>query len=250
MQDLITGFITVRTSSSRLPNKCLLPFGDCNVIEHIIRRTIAYGIDPIVCTSIDPSDDVIEDIARTEGVKFFRGSLRNKLKRWSDCSVKFGVDSFHTIDADDLFFDGDEIKKSMSLLSSTSFDMVCPSKVSSSGGGSVGYSLRSNLVHRATIGIDVDADTEMMWFYLEKLPEVKRLVLEDSSLTPKQLRLTLDYLEDYWLLDSVRRMVGNLAGRSVIDELFISNPDLHKVNWFRNTEWQQAQLAKNQSNKN
>ena len=72
---MIPGFVTVRTSSTRLPAKCLLPFGDGNVLEHVIRRARAFGIEPIVCTSIDSSDDLIEKIAGTEGVCCFRGSL-------------------------------------------------------------------------------------------------------------------------------------------------------------------------------
>jgi spore coat polysaccharide biosynthesis protein SpsF (cytidylyltransferase family) len=58
------------------------------------------------------------------------------------------------------------------------------------------------------------------------------------------MRLTLDYEEDYWLLESVRRMVGNLASRDKVDRLFLSNPDLYKINWFRNDEWKAGQLSK------
>ncbi len=57
-------------------------------------------------------------------------------------------------------------------------------------------------------------------------------------------RLTLDYEEDYWLLESVRRMSGNLATRQEINKLFLSNPDLYKINWFRNQEWRENQLIK------
>ena len=53
---------------------------------------------------------------RKKGVKYFRGSEINKIKRWAECAEKFKLQSFHTIDADDPFFDGDEVKKSMNLL--------------------------------------------------------------------------------------------------------------------------------------
>jgi spore coat polysaccharide biosynthesis protein SpsF len=243
-EQTIPGFVTVRTSSTRLPAKCLLPFGGGNVLEHIIFRARAFGVEPIICTSIDDSDDVIEQIAGTEGVRCFRGSLFNKLKRWSDCAAHFSLEAFHTVDADDPFFDGEEMRASMSLLSKGQVDMVCPSIVSSGGGGSVGYSLTADLVKRAVAGLPDDADTEMMWYYLEKIPGLCRIVLPDNPLTPSRLRLTLDYEEDYWLLESVRRMVGNLAPRCEIDQLFASNPDLHKVNWFRNAEWKMAQMAR------
>jgi spore coat polysaccharide biosynthesis protein SpsF len=241
---MIPGFVTVRTSSTRLPAKCLLPFGDGNILEHVIRRARAFGVEPIVCTSIDGSDDVIEHIAETEGVRCFRGSLSNKLKRWSDCATHFGLDAFHTVDADDPFFDVEEMRRSMLLLYEGKLDMVCPSKSSSAGGASVGYSLTADIVKRASSDLTDDADTEMMWYFLERIQNLRSTVLPEIQSNSIDYRLTLDYQEDYWLLESVRRIVGNLAPRTEVNQLFVRNPDLYLVNWFRNQEWKSAQLAK------
>ncbi|NQU71018.1 MAG: hypothetical protein HQ514_10740, partial [Rhodospirillales bacterium] len=49
---------------------------------------------------------------------------------------------------------------------------------------------------------------------------------------------------DYWLLVSVLRMVGALADRQTINDLFRANPDLYKINWFRNEQWAAGQQAK------
>jgi len=73
--------VTVRTKSSRLPEKCLLPFGNQCVLEHVIERCKLYKLEPIICTSIDPSDDRIVDIAKKYKVNYFRGSVVNKLLR-------------------------------------------------------------------------------------------------------------------------------------------------------------------------
>ena len=243
-EDQIIGFVTVRTSSRRLPSKCLLPFGEGNVLEHIIRRSKSYGIEPIVCTSIDQSDDPIEQIARSEDVRYFRGSLQNKLKRWSDCAQYFNLDSFHTVDADDPFFDGDQIKSSMKLLKTNGLDIVYPSVSSSNGGASLGYSISTKIINTASKSIPVEADTEMFWSYIEKIKGVKSQVAPDELTNSQKIRLTLDYQEDYWLLESVRRITGNLASRDEILNLFKKNPDLYKVNWFRNEEWKQAQIDK------
>ena len=113
---LFPGIVTVRTSSKRLPKKCLLPFGESNVLTHIINRAKFYKIEPIICTSTDHSDDIIESIAQEENVKYFRGHLKNKLRRWADCVNYFQIEEFHTIDADDPFFDGFEMAASMKLL--------------------------------------------------------------------------------------------------------------------------------------
>jgi len=238
------GFITVRTSSTRLPKKCLLPFGESTVLNHIIRRAVSYDINPIVCTSASKEDDVIEEIANKEGVRCYRGSLDNKLQRWLDCAMHFNIDTFHTIDADDPFFDGDEMKDSMKILQEDDLDMVCPTKSSSSGGASVGYSLTTDIVKRACNGLDKDADTEMMWYYMEKIRDLKIKILPETRKNISKMRLTLDYEEDYWMLESVRRILGNLASRDKVDQLFFSNPDLYKINWFRNKEWKSAQINK------
>lgn len=240
----VIGFITVRTTSSRLSEKCLLPFGESTVLNHIIRRASAFGITPVVCTSTHPSDDVIERIAVEEEVRCFRGSLQNKLKRWSDCASYFDFHAFHTVDADDPFFDGDEIRRSMRLLEEGKYDMVCPTESSSAGGASVGYSLTAEAVKSASHDLDTDADTEMMWYYMEKVPNLRKQILVEEQSLPFKVRLTLDYEEDYWLLESVRRIVGNFAPRKVVDQLFLSNPDLYKINWFRNEAWKAGQLSK------
>ncbi len=241
---MVPGIVTVRTTSSRLPRKCLLPFGEGSVIQHILRRATAGGVDPVVCTSVDPSDDVLEEIARSEGVPCFRGSLINKLKRWSECAAHFGLEAFHTVDADDPFFDGAEMRRSFKLLTEGGWDMVTPTESSSAGGASVGYSLTANIVRRAVQGLPEEADTEMMWYHVAKVPGLRRAILPEIDPAPVKVRLTLDYPEDYWLLESVRRMVGNLAPRPAVDDLLRRNPDLYKINWFRNEEWAAGQAAK------
>jgi len=238
------GFITVRTSSTRLPKKCLLSFGESTVLNHIIRRTVSYDIEPIVCTSTSKEDDIIEEIANKEGVKCYRGSLDNKLQRWLDCANHFNIDTFHTIDADDPFFDGDEMISSMKMLQEEGVDMITPTESSSAGGASVGYSLTTDIVKRACKDLDKDTDTEMMWYYIEKVPDLKTKILPETRRKISNMRLTLDYEEDYWLLESVRRILGNLASRDEVDKLFLSNSDMYKINWFKNEEWKAGQLSK------
>lgn len=241
---MIPAFVTVRSASSRLPGKCLLPFGDGRVIEHIIRRATHGGLAPIVCTTTEPEDDVLETIAKTEGVKCYRGPVKNKLKRWADCCAHFDIGAFHTVDADDPFFDPQEMTRSFRLLESQDLDMVAPTPSSSAGGASSGYSITRCLVDRAVALTKSDDDTEMMWHWIDKLDDVKKAILEDNDPDPVTVRLTLDYEEDYKLLTMVLEELGALANRQTVNEYFRGNPNLHKVNWFRNEEWAEAQQSK------
>lgn len=241
---MVKAFITVRSDSSRLPSKCFLPFGKYCVIEHIIQRVIYYGFEPVVCTTTEKNDDRIVQLAAGLGVSYFRGSKNNKLQRWRDCCREYGIEKFHTIDADDPFFDGMLIEESFKKLDE-GYDVIEPTVSSSAGGASVGYSLTYDVVEKACSNLNYDTDTEMMWYFLEKLPNIKKTILSEIDTNiPEKLRLTLDYEEDYWLLESVRRILGNLASRKEVNQLFIDNPDMYKINWFRNDEWKEGQESK------
>ena len=121
--------------------------------------------------------------------------------------------------------------------------MVCPTKSSSAGGASVGYSLTRDIIARACELTGDNEDTEKMQYYIEKSPGLKFIRLKDTS-KPIKVRLTLDYEEDYWLLVSIQRTLGSMAPRNEVDNLFRRNPDLFKINWFRSEEWKQGQLSK------
>ena len=185
----IPAFITVRTGSTRLPKKCLLPFGGGNVLEHVIRRAVYFDFDPIVCTTVLPEDDIIEEIAQREGCKCYRGSIENISERWREACNKFGIDSFYAIDADDLFFE---------------FYEGQPHKY---------------------IGD---------W----------RDTAEGYANCVNHIRLTLDYEEDYWMLYTVLRCLGHNADEKQIVKLFKCNPDLHKINWFRQKDYKENQECK------
>ena len=242
--DTIYGFITVRTSSTRLPNKCLLPLGNNSVLEHVIKRCLSNGIEPIVCTTSHSSDDVIEEISNKLNIKCFRGSSINKLKRWGDCALHYKIQDFHTVDADDPFFDGDEMKTSMKQLREGNYDIVSPTISSSSGGASVGYSLKSKVVLEAAKNTNDSTDTEMIESFLKELKNLKIHNLQESVIRPSNVRLTLDYEEDYLLLKVIIQILGKNNSRDQIDNLFVTNPDLSKINWFRNVEWKAKQNLK------
>jgi spore coat polysaccharide biosynthesis protein SpsF len=235
------GIVTVRVGSSRLQRKCLLEFGSVNVLEHVLARAVAFGFQPLVCTTDRPEDDIIQTIAAHSDALCFRGSERDKLQRWADACQQFGVKEFHTIDADDPFFDGDLGHASLGLLRTGGHDIVYPCTTTYLA--SVGYSLTADVLRRAC-ALKTSDDTEMMWYYVEKVPGLKATTLEVADARVREARLTLDYEEDYWLLRTVLRILGPNARRHDIEQLFLENPQLAQVNWFRNDEWQQAQEAK------
>jgi spore coat polysaccharide biosynthesis protein SpsF (cytidylyltransferase family) len=93
-------FITVRTGSKRLANKCLLKINGTTTIEHLIRRVKkSKKTDLIVlCTSNNKEDDILCDIAVANNIDYYRGSSKDKLERWNGACNKYQVNFFVTAD--------------------------------------------------------------------------------------------------------------------------------------------------------
>ena len=69
-------FITVRTGSTRLPNKALIEIQSIPTIVHLIRRMKKVDVDNIIlCTTLLEEDNILCEIAKNEEINFFRGSI-------------------------------------------------------------------------------------------------------------------------------------------------------------------------------
>ena len=245
----MVGLITVRVSSSRFPGKCLSRFNNHNtLIEHIIERTKFFGIEPIICTSVSKSDDILEKIAIDNNIKIFRGSLDNKVSRWYHCAKHFKLDYFHNIDADDPFFDGERMKKSLLILEKEKLDYVKPSDYSNNGGATEGYSVATKFIEKVYNKYEDDhLDTEMAIYYFEKVnSNFKTMIDPEYSITinNKIPRLTLDYFEDYIFLNHLSFVVKNNLNRAEIEQYLIKNINFSDLNIHLNELWKKKQLSK------
>ena len=236
------GLITVRSKSERLPNKCFYKLGKKTVLEHIIARLKFYQIETIICTTDLKSDDKIVEIANKNKVKYYRGSVKNKLLRWYDCCVKFKIDFFHTIDADDPYFDGILVKKSLNLLKKNKNCIIFPSKYASSGGATYGYSINRDSLEYIIKETNNSTDTEMIEPFFKKNKNIKIIRSNFNEIKTKG-RFTLDYKEDYFFLNIIATSIGDNASRNKINTFLKYNPNLIKINLFRNRDFKNKQRA-------
>ncbi|MGB5158669.1 aminotransferase class III-fold pyridoxal phosphate-dependent enzyme [Desulfobacterium sp. N47] len=81
---MILSILQARCSSTRLPGKVMKPILGVPMLIHQLRRVLeSKRIDKlIVATSIDSSDDAIEQVCLAEGIDCFRGSLDDVLDRF------------------------------------------------------------------------------------------------------------------------------------------------------------------------
>ncbi len=246
---MYNGIITVRSSSSRLKNKCFLKINDLMVIEHVILRCLHGNIKPIICTSKNKEDKKLVKIAKDFGIEFFQGSLQNKIKRWYDCARIKKIKFFHTIDADDPFFDYVAVKESLDLLKKNKLDLVKPSIASRYGGASEGYSFsRKGIVklfdslkkYKTKKRLNL-LDTEMIDGYLDNSDLNFQVYKGKGYQIKKNIRLTLDYKEDYKLLKILFEKFGSFTNRETINRFLKKNKQYLKINFFRNKGWDKKQ---------
>lgn len=241
-------FLTVRSDSSRLPNKALMEILGRTTIELVISRAKKVkNVDEIVlCTTVRPIDDKLVKIAERCGIKYFRGSLEDKLERWLGAVNKFGIDYFVTMDGDDLFCDPGLMNLSIDQIENTNCDFIrAPNGLIC---GAFTYGIKAKALEKVC-SIKDTSDTEMMWVYFEDtgLFNVCDLDIKDTVFFNDNTRLTLDYPEDFDFFKTIFESldcVDNDVPLSEIIKFLRDNPEIIKINSFRQEDYLENQKRK------
>lgn len=240
-------FITIRKDSSRLPGKALRDILGQPVMQLIVKRAkLAKNFDEvIVCTTTRDVDDEIEEVALKNGAKVFRGSLNDKLERWNGAAKEYGIDYIVTFDGDDLFCDPELLDMGAEQIEKGNYDFIeAPDGLIC---GAFTYAFSAKALSEVCHIKDSD-DTEMMWTYFKDSGKFKCGKLEGvDQVFMKDYRMTLDYPEDYDFFNTVfehyQCFENDVPLREIVDYLN-NNPDIPKINLFR-----QAEFLENQKNK-
>tara|TARA_A100001015_G_scaffold191004_1_gene212825 strand:+ start:2793 stop:3572 length:780 start_codon:yes stop_codon:yes gene_type:complete len=241
-------FITARTASTRLPNKCLLKINDKTVIEHIIYRAkqIKNADKIILCTTTEKADDVLEKIGLQNEILVYRGSIKDKLQRWKEACESYAIENFVTFDADDLFCEPALNELALQQLNEEDVHFIHSDNVVP---GAFTYAIKYKALKKVCSIKDTD-DTEMMWpFFMDTgLFKIRNLQVDNLiDYSSKRLRITLDYIEDFNFFREVfekMEITDNSISLIKIIKFLDKNPSLKDLNYFREQEW-----AMNQKNK-
>lgn len=122
-----TGVVILsRFSSNRLPGKALMQINNKPVLLYIIERlkTVVDKDKIIIATSIDKSDNPIENFAFSIGVKCYRGSLDNVAERFYKAAESENWDYAIRINGDNIFLDTNVLRKMILIQEEGDFDFV------------------------------------------------------------------------------------------------------------------------------
>ena len=199
--------LQARTSSTRLPGKVLLPVCGLPLVVLAARRAARDGIETVVATSDDPSDDRLTDTLSRHGVRHVRGPLDDVLARFIAATADLDDgDVCVRLTSDNVFPDGDFVRRLIAAAEGNGY-------AGNTGGsdglpyGLAGEAVRVGLLRQADRNARYAHDREHVtpWIIRQcgrNTPAIPRV--DDLDLSG--LRCTVDTLDDY------RTVTAALAG--------------------------------------
>ena len=245
-------FITVRTKSTRLPKKCLLKIQGLTTIQHLIRRVKRAKLADVIvlCTTKLKEDDILCQIAKEEGIKCFRGSVKDKLERWRGAAEKYNVEFFVTADGDDLFCEPELIDLAFRQYKERKPDFIEGDGVKGVDVpcGAFTHAIKTNALKKVCEIKDTQ-DTEMMWVYFKdtNLFKCEKLRVTDETYKRPEIRMTLDYPDDFKFFRTIVEALGKTKKyfdlKDIIQYLD-ENPEVIRINQYLQERFRQNQKIK------
>lgn len=229
--------ITVRTSSTRLPKKCLKLINKKLIIEIIIDRAKKIGYPIILATTTEASDLPLCNIAKENKILYFRGSKNNVLKRWNDCINKFKVKVAVMVDADDLLFDYVTYKNAINKIINKNCDYIKSNKNSITG--LFTYIFKAFVIKRA-FNNSKNNNIEMIAPYLKNNYKSYSLRLKKNN----NMRFTLDYKEDLIFFQNIFSKFPFTIKTAKVINYLEKNKKITKINHFREKDYKLNQGKK------
>jgi len=233
-------FITVRTGSTRLPNKSILKIKDKFTIEYVIDnvKKSKYADMVVLCTTELKEDKILCSIAEKNGINFYCGSELNKFERWQEACERFDIDFFVTADGDDLFYDAGLADLCFEQIKDNDF-------IDGQGLYNDVYGMKSSILK--TI-LDIPTETnvephEIVEFLKNTKLRVKKLIDVPDIYKKKNIRMTLDYEDDFKFFSTViENLKLDFSIKNVLNYID-DNPHIRDINYGREIDWKNNQLG-------
>lgn len=225
-------FLSIRNKATRLPGKSFLPLGGRPMVEQLIAR-LKRATEPslvAITTSVHPDDQIFESVSARLGIDVFRGSEDDKLDRYLAAARYFNVDVAAIVDGDDPLCDSAYIDR---LLKAMRADGADYGTVRDLPIGVTSNAVRTEALEKVC-ALKTEQDTEVWGGYFTSTGLFTTVILEaDAAHRDPELRLTLDYQEDYEVFQAIFDQLGQ-GGRSFsLDDvlaLMRTRPDLRMLN--------------------
>lgn len=245
----IVTVIQARVGSTRLPGKVLKDIVGrpllLRMVERVQRARTAGTI--VIATTLEKSDDAIEDLCNQEGLLFFRGSQDDLLDRHYQAGLKFGADAVVKIPSDCPLIDPAVIDKVISFFLAGDFDYVSNLHPASYPDGNdvevMSWGAITKAWQEAHRVIEREHTTPYFWENTDKF-SIANVQWESGLNFSMSHRWTIDYPDDFEFIRSVYEQLyprkPDFGMEDILDltskrpEIFELNAKFAGVNWYRN----------------
>ncbi len=196
--------------SSRLPGKTLKNLNGKPSLWHVYNRSKAskYADIVIVATTQDKSDDPVEKFCKKYKIPHFRGSIDNVLSRYYNAAKKYKIDIVARVTGDCPLIDPATIDRVFKAHSDQKCDYisnVVPGERTFPRGLDVevfSFSALEKTFKEADETTEQEHVTPRMWQNKKNEYKIGKIVTAPKELE-RNYRLTVDYPEDFALIDMV-----------------------------------------------
>ena len=239
--------IQARTSSTRLPNKVLLPVAGKPMLERMIERVGAArgAFEMIVATTHLPGDDPIRSLCKKISVRCHSGHVTDLLDRHYSASAELNADVVVKIPSDCPLISPSVIERVLNVfLDHLNYDFVSNLHPATYPDGNDVEVITFEALERALTQAKFDYQREHTTPFFWDQPELFRIAnveWETGLDYSMSHRWTVEYPEDYQFVRSVFEHFGeSVFELSEILRLLEQKPELMEinrtyagVNWYR-----------------
>lgn len=200
--------VATRMTSSRLPGKVLMDLAGQPALVRLIERLRGskYLADIVIATTTNPTDDVVVETAKGQGIKYYRGSEEDVLLRTVEAAEATDTDYIVQITSDCPLVDPETIDRVIErLLEHPYLDYAATQLVRTFPLGFSVEVFRTAALRHVERTISDAAVREHVSLYFYEHPELYHLsnVEAPRFLRHSEYRLTLDTEEDYRLIQNI-----------------------------------------------
>ena len=208
MKKKISCIVQARVNSKRLPGKILMPVFGKSLLQHLLERLKRLKTidDLIVATTKHKLDDQTAKIAKLINVKIYRGDEHNVLKRYYDCAKINKSSIIIRVTADCPLIDIKYINELLKIFLKNDYDYLSNLDLNYLPDGFHCEIFNFRSLEKAQKLAKSKFDREHVTSFLWSNPKIFSIhhycgkKLKNHS---KDIRLTLDYHEDYILIKEV-----------------------------------------------
>lgn len=227
--------VQARMSSTRLPGKVLLDLSGKPVVAQVFNQ-LSYSKllnNIILATTIDPSDDLLEEWAINNSIKYFRGSLENVLERFYETAKMYNADAIVRITADCPLIDPELIDICIEKFSVGNYDYYSNTNPPTFPDGLDCEIFKFSALKDAYRNAQMKSEIEHVTPYMRNHPEKYKIGNYISEINYENYRWTLDNKEDYVFIIEVYKALfktGSFIKWHDVIDLLDANRDLVNIN--------------------